>query len=190
MQLAKTVRKEYAVMNIELKTERLLLRPLSLNDVNALHEYYSDEENTRYITNLPYKTIEATRQYIADAAEEWEKAVPHYYVFAIELDGTVIGNAAVSFDEYFHGLLYCIINKLYWRNGYAAEALSALKNYLLHEMPDMRAKQLLMRCDHRNKAAAGLAEKIGFAEENSMPLFRFYSDSGEIVPDLVYVLDV
>ena len=177
-------------MNIELKTERLLLRPLSLNDVNALHEYYSDEENTRYITNLPYKNIEDTAQYIVTAAEEWEKAVPHYYVFAVELNGTVIGNAAVSFDEYFHGLLYCIINKSYWQNGYATEALAAVKEYVLHEMPDMRAKQLLMRCDHRNKAAARVAEKIGFTEERSMSLFRFYSDSGEIVPDLVYGLEV
>ena len=177
-------------MNIELKTERLLLRPLSSNDVNALHEYYSDEENTRYIADLPYKSIDDTAQYIATVAEEWEKAIPHYFVFAVELNGTVIGNAAVSFDEFFHGLLYCIINKQYWRNGYASEALSALKNYLLNEMPDMRAKQLIMRCDYRNKAAAGLAEKIGFKKDKEMPMFRFYSDTGEIVPDLVYVLEI
>ena len=177
-------------MNIELKTERLLLRPLSLKDVKAVHEYYSDEENTRYVTNLPYKTIEATESYIADAAAEWEKAVPHYYVFAVELDGAVIGNVAVSFDEYFHGLLHCIINKRYWKNGYATEALSAIKEYVLHEMPDMRAKQLLMRCDYRDKAAARVAEKIGLTEESSMSLFRFYSDSGEIVPDLVYGMEV
>ena len=177
-------------MNIEIKTERLLLRPLSSNDVNAVHEYYSDEENTRYIVNLPYKRIEDTAQYIAETEAEWEKAIPHHFVFAIELNGAVIGNAAVSFDEFFHGLLYCIINKSYWKNGYAAEALSALKDYLLYEMPNMRAKQLMMRFDHRNKAAARVAEKIGLAEESSMTLFRFYSDRGEIVPDLVYVLEV
>lgn len=158
--------------------------------MNALHKYYTDEENTRYIVDLPYKTTEDTEQYIAAVMKEWDKAVPHYYVFAVELDGTVIGNAAVDFDEFFHGSLYCIINKAYWRNGYATEALAALKEYLLHEMPDMRAKQLIMRCDYRNKAAARVAEKIGFREDSSMPLFRFYKETGEIVPDLVYVLDV
>ena len=177
-------------MNIEIKTERLRLRPLSSKDAEAVHEYYSDEENTRYVTNLPYKTIEDTESYIADVSAEWEKAVPHYYVFAVELEGAVIGNAAISFDEFFHGLLYCIINKRYWKNGYGTEALSAIKEYVLNEMPDMRAKQLLMRCDCRDKAAARVAEKIGLREESEMSLFRFYSDSGEIVPELVYGLEV
>ena len=176
-------------MEIEIKTDRLLLRPLSLNDTEALHEYYSDEENTRYVCELPYKDIAETEAYIRTVTDEMDKAVPHYFVLAIELNGTVIGNAGVSFDDFFHGTLDCILNKKYWNQGYATETLLALKNYLLYEMPDMRAKLLMIRCDYRNKAAARAAEKIGFKEQEG-GLFRFYRDTGEIVPDLVYGLEI
>ncbi len=36
-------------MYIELKTERLILRPLNIKDLNTVHVYASDIENTRFM---------------------------------------------------------------------------------------------------------------------------------------------
>lgn len=38
-----------------IKTDRLVLRPLSTNDLYTTHKYSSDVENTRYMINLPNK---------------------------------------------------------------------------------------------------------------------------------------
>ena len=40
-------------MYIELKTNRLTLRPLNIGDLDAVHTYASDIENTKYMINLP-----------------------------------------------------------------------------------------------------------------------------------------
>ena len=50
--------------NRTLETERLLLRPVTLDDAEAMFEYSSDEENTRY-TFLPNKDLEETKNIIA-----------------------------------------------------------------------------------------------------------------------------
>lgn len=48
--------------NRTLETERLLLRPVTLDDAEDMFEYSSDEENTRY-TFLPNKDLEETKKY-------------------------------------------------------------------------------------------------------------------------------
>ena len=50
--------------NRTLETERLLLRPVTLDDAEDMFEYSSDEENTRY-TFLPNKDLEETKNIIA-----------------------------------------------------------------------------------------------------------------------------
>ena len=47
-----------------LETERLILRPVTLEDAPAMFEYASDEENTRYIFETN-KSLEETRNNIA-----------------------------------------------------------------------------------------------------------------------------
>ena len=47
-------------MNIEIKTDRFVLRPLSINDLDTVHTYASDPENTRFMMWLPNDTKEET----------------------------------------------------------------------------------------------------------------------------------
>lgn len=44
-----------------LETDRLVLKPLSLNDLNDYHEYSSDEETLKY-DYLPHKTLQESEE--------------------------------------------------------------------------------------------------------------------------------
>ena len=51
---------EVIALNIEIKTDRFVLRPLSINDLDTVHIYASDPENTRFMMWLPNDTKEET----------------------------------------------------------------------------------------------------------------------------------
>ena len=52
---------------IEIKTERLVLKPLGIKYLDTVNEYAVDKENTRYMLYLPNETAEET---VEIAAEE------------------------------------------------------------------------------------------------------------------------
>jgi len=59
-------------MCIELVTERLLLRPLNVSDLQTVHKYASDAETMKYMFHLPKKSLEETRSFISRVSAEWQ----------------------------------------------------------------------------------------------------------------------
>lgn len=83
-------------MFYEIKTDRLILRPLDISDLATVHTYAGDEENTTYMFWLPNDTIEETKRFLNSVTNEWKKAVPNYYEFAIVFEGLQIGAISVT----------------------------------------------------------------------------------------------
>lgn len=48
---------------MEIKTQRLTLRPVQMEDVPTVHAYSSDWESLPYMVCLPYEVIEETAFY-------------------------------------------------------------------------------------------------------------------------------
>ena len=57
-------------MPIQIKTERLVLRPLGSADLQTVHAYASDAEATAYMLRLPSRTPQQTAQFLACAEQE------------------------------------------------------------------------------------------------------------------------
>lgn len=57
-------------MCYEIKTDRLLLRPLSTDDLESVHLYASDPDNTRLMLRLPNDTKQETARFLSDVAAE------------------------------------------------------------------------------------------------------------------------
>lgn len=170
----------------KIKTERLLLRPLDLSDLDGMHEYASDKENTTYMYLLPRK-IEETAEFLSGVTKEWKKDMPSFYEFAIELDGKLIGSISVYLsDNRDSGSLGWILNKKYWNNGYATEAAMALKDFALNIL---QVKKLTANCDYRNIASSHVMEKIGLKLESDNGI-RVYPKKNETVRELTYSLVV
>lgn len=167
----------------EIKTNRLLLRPLNISDLDSVHVYASDEENTAFMVWLPNTTKEETAQFLLNITEEWKKENPGFYEFAITIDGKQIGAVSVTLNKRKNmGELGWIINKQYWKKGYATEAALAVKDFALHVL---KVSKLTANCDYRNSSSYRVMEKIGLRLESDNGT-RTYPKNGETVKELTY----
>ena len=172
-------------MFIEIKTDRLILRPLDISDLETVHIYASDNENTLYMYWLPNNTKEETTEFLDNVTLEWKKESPNYYEFAIILDGLQIGAISIALDDTKNvGELGWIINKKFWERGIATEAAFAIKEFAL---TSLHLEKITANCDYRNVASYNLMQKIGMTLENDTGT-RTYPKNGETVQELTYSL--
>lgn len=175
-------------MYYEMKTERLFLRPLNIADLNTVHEYASNVENTQYMCLAYKKTIQETEEFLNRVTSEWKKSNPTFYEFAIVLNGLQIGAVSVYYlDEKREvGELGWILNKKYHKNGYALEAALAIKDFAFNTL---HLKKIIAQCDYRNTPSARLMEKLGLKLESDNGT-RFYPKRNETARELTYSFSV
>ncbi len=173
-------------MFYEIKTDRLTLRPLGINDLETVHVYASDEETTKYMFWLNRRT-EETERFLIGVTKEWEKETPSFYEFAIVFDGLQIGAISVYLREAGKtGELGWILNKKYWKKGIASEAAYAIKDFAVNIL---KVEKLVAYCDYRHIASYSLMRKIGLTLEKDDGI-RTYAKTGETVKELMYSLAV
>ncbi len=145
-----------------LHTKRLTLRPLTVYDLTAVHEYSSDLETTKLMMFLPNETLDETKEFLINAANEWEKETPTYYEFGMIYKENLIGAISVYLDETMtEGELGWIINKAYWKQGFTKEAALTIKDFCIHEL---KLKRILAHCDSQNIGSYRVMEAIGLTK--------------------------
>ncbi len=165
-------------------TERLLLRPLCIDDLTTVHRYASDTEITRYMMNLPNSVPEESQKFIEDAAAEWNKESPDYYEFAILLEDKQIGGVCLYLTEdRKQGELGWILAPDFHGNGYASEAADAMITLARR----LKLDSVFARCDSRNKASEALMQRLGMTLESSDGT-RYYEKKNEYASELRYSL--
>jgi RimJ/RimL family protein N-acetyltransferase len=172
-------------MTVELRTERLLLRPLAADDAEALHVMNADPEVMRFIGNGEPLTLEETEARAAKAEAHWDAHGWGFFAAVETATGTLIGWAALATPHFLPEILP--VTELGWRvrsdrwgRGYAPEAARAVAGFAFGELGLDR----LVSCIHsRNAASIRVAEKLGMAleRETTVPGFD--------VPCSVYELE-
>lgn len=142
-------------------TERLLLRPFTLKDINAFHQLCSDKEVMQYIGDGCLPTLEMTQQSI----ERWIK---HYNTHGYGLLALVLRETNELMG--FCGLIKQTIQgnekielgyrlgKKYWNKGFATEAALKIQ---AHAFQDLKIEELISIIQPNNKASRNVAEKLG-----------------------------
>jgi RimJ/RimL family protein N-acetyltransferase len=164
-------------MNQPTPTERLLLRPVTLEDGPFILELLTSKSWLDNIGNRSVYTLDDARKYISD------QLLPAYgtpgcgpMLCVLKSDGTIIGNTGVysrpgldtpdfgfAFLEEYHG------------KGYASEASVANLAYALaHGHSELLAITL-----PTNQPSLSLLEKLGFAREPG--LIRLPGDPKDLV---------
>ena len=163
-------------------TERLLLRPLCMDDLHTVHLYASDVELTRYMMNLPNKDIHESRNFIAEAEAEWAKSAPEFYEYAVVYKGLHIGGVCLYLsDNGTKGELGWIISADCHGEGLATEA--ALSMVQLARKLGLEA--VYARCDSRNAASQKLMQRLGMELVDGSGT-RFYEKKQETAGELRY----
>ncbi len=146
-------------MYIELKTERLLLCPISTKYLLSTHEYASDIENTKYMENLPNKTIDETRHYLEGAEKSWNNDIVTVFEFALISKDGHIGAVGLYLDtESKDAEIGWIINARYHNMGYMSEAV---KEVIRFAFENLGLKSVYAKCDQENKASERVMQKVG-----------------------------
>lgn len=113
--------------NIRIKTERLLLRPLTVDDAQDVFEWVSDERVARYMVYTTYTDIEQVKAWLTFASQD---TATYNFGFERLFDGKLIGSGDIG-PYRKHGGWGFGYNFRYdcWGMGYATEATKAMINY-------------------------------------------------------------
>lgn len=113
--------------NIKIRTERLLLRPLTMADAEDVFEWVGDERVARYMVYTTYTDIEQVRQWLAFVCQD---ASTYHFGFERLSDGKLIGSGDIGPDTKRDGWGFGY-NLRYdsWGMGYATEAVRAMMRY-------------------------------------------------------------
>ena len=143
---------------MEIRTQRLTLRPAGMQDLHTTHAYASDLENTRLMMYLPYATLEETAESLRDAERQWRMTAPERYEFSVLLEGKHIGGITLYMqDDRTEAELGWVLHKDYWRRGYVTEAALAVMNFAR----SMGVNRIFACCDSENVASYKTMEKLG-----------------------------
>ena len=167
----------------ELHTERLVLRPFRMGDVDDVFAYEADEQFSRYVALAPWPyahddAIESCRR---SSTCDWAQDA----VFAIDLAGSVIGSTNLMLDlpNLVAQLGYAVAPK-HWRNGFAREAVGGLLDWAF---PTYSLVRVFAHCDMRHDRSWQLLERLGMTREG---LIRSATRTtrGELRDEFVYGL--
>jgi len=148
---------------MKIKTDRLVLRPLTTEYLSEAHEFLGDLENTRSTKYFPTDSIEETREFLARCEAEWQKNLPTYHEFAVILDTSLVGKVSLYLSpDRSTGNIGWIFNKRFWGRGYAQEAATAVRDFAFEVLG---IKKLVARCDYRNTSSITLVKKLGMQFE-------------------------
>ena len=165
---------------MELRTERLVLRPLCAQDLETCDQYALDADNCRYMLFLPNQTSAETLAFLKSCEAEWDREVMEAFEFAITLEGRHIGAVSLFREEECLELGW-ILNKAYQGKGYAYEAARALMDFAIEVLD---AERIVAHCDTRNAPSYRLMEKLGMQRLGEGP--REYSDERGMAREYEY----
>jgi RimJ/RimL family protein N-acetyltransferase len=157
---------------MQLETERLLLRPLSEDDLDAIAPLYGDADVMRYIgAGVPW-----TRHRAAEAIDRWTSywAADGFGMLAVvrREDDALIGDVGLlawNPDTWSHGTRASIgpgaeieigwtLGRDAWGRGYATEAARAVRDWARDELG---LERLISLIHPENAASIRVAEKLG-----------------------------
>jgi ribosomal-protein-alanine N-acetyltransferase len=155
-----------------IETPRLILRPLTMADLDDVWAYASDPEVTRY-TRFDYHTDRST-------AEKWLKsavdsAAGENFLFGLEhrQDKKVIGGAGIRglnpHDRYAE--MGWALARAYWSQDYATEAVRALIGF---GFTHLNLNRLEAVCVPEHAASRRVMEKAGMQCEGILRKREFF----------------
>lgn len=175
----------------DLKTENLILRKFTKNDIEALFTIYSDPEVNTFLPWFPLKTIEEARIFFEEKYNrDYQNSRGYRYAICLKGDNVPVGYVNISMYE-SHDMGYGLLKK-WWHKGITTEACRAVlkrakKDGILyvtatHDIKNPRSGEVMKRL--------GMIYKYTYLElwqpKNIEVLFRMYQLNFDGMTDRVY----
>ena len=140
-----------------LETERLILRPLNIDDAESVYKWASDERVAKYMIYSRHKSIDDTKKFIAslenlpDNSYEWG--------FLLKDTAKLIGSGGIRYVEkekawsFGYNIRYDC-----WNKGYTTEAAKCMINFAYSKCG---ARDFISEHAIDNPASGRVMEKCG-----------------------------
>lgn len=160
------------------ETERLVLRPFTEHDVDAVFALLRDPEVNTFLPMFPLRTREEAERYLREVFLRGPDLAEIRYAICLRPDDTPIGYVKISGDD-SHDLGYAL-RREYWHCGIVTEACRAI----LEEARRRKLPYVTATHDVHNPRSGAVMKKIGMTycysyEEQWQPkdfpvIFRMY----------------
>jgi RimJ/RimL family protein N-acetyltransferase len=141
-----------------LETERLLLRPAGIGDVDEYVALSEDPEVTRFVTALDRR---GAAERLAANEREWRERGHGMFALIDRRDGRFLGRAGLKywpqFDETEVGW---VLRRDVWGQGYASEAAGAILDWGFGVVP---APYFTAMIDPDNERSIRVARRLGLS---------------------------
>lgn len=160
-------------MQYILETERLYLRPFTIDDAIHLYELNSDPEVLKYTSDLPFKNKESAQQfishYIANVYTKPKSAISTKmgrYAVIRKKDNLFLGWCGLKYhkDTRYIDVGYRFYKK-YWNLGYATESAISIVNYAFN---NLKLPFVVAHVHLDNKASQKVLDKIGMYKHSNI----------------------
>jgi ribosomal-protein-alanine N-acetyltransferase len=144
---------------VTLKTERLVLRPFGLGDVDDMVAMGGFPTWDGTGPPRPYTRRHAEELVAQRVLDPWDTKP----AFAIVLDGTVIGVVGMTINrEHETAVFGYSLQEKHWGKGITSEAVRAVLSWALR---DLGLEKVSAEADVRNERSWRLMEKVGMTRE-------------------------
>ncbi len=170
---------------MELRTQRLVLRPFQTGDVVDSLAYRNDAEFVRFLPHIPFPfTMQDAERFVSlNMSEPWDTSP----TFAVILDGKLTGTVNLEIDPATRSaMLGYAIGRTWWGLGIATEAATAT---MLWGIKASGLTRVWASTDTRHIKSQRVMEKLGMKRE-SVQVEHHRGRNGELIDEVVYGLDI
>ncbi len=164
-----------------IETERLILRPMTVEDAEQVFVWCSDPEVNRFMPYPLYTDVEKVREWISSIKEDSNE-----FGFELKETGILIGSGSISplKVEGAYELGYNLRSDC-WGKGYGTEAAKAMIKWAHDELD---AHEFTATHANANTASGNVIRKCGFAFDH----FTTYEkpDGSEVFKASAYIMHI
>jgi ribosomal-protein-alanine N-acetyltransferase len=165
-----------------LKTERLILRPISENDIENIHKLHCLDETDRFNTSGIPSNINETKNIVEKWIFENNLENNKSFTFAVELneEKEFIGLIGINLgkEKYRNAEVWFKYDYNYWNRGFATESL---KKIIKFGFQTLKLHRIEAGCAIENIGSISVLEKVGMLREahtrKLLPLRTGWSDN-------------
>ncbi len=150
-----------------LRTARLLLRPFTAADTDAIFALQSNPRVLRYWDTPPWQERAQAERFIARCQQMAQAGSGARLAIDRSADGLFIGWCVLmNWDPTYRSAMlgYCLAEAA-WGQGFATEAAGALLQWAFNTLDLNRVQS---EADTRNAASGRVLEKLGFLREGTL----------------------
>lgn len=149
---------------MSIQTDRLIIRPLELDDAPDLFEYMSDPVVTEFAIGYPHQTMAEAEHYVESVLNIYDQNYPSIWGICLKPDPTVISTCGFElyFEEHKRAEIGFAFSKSVWGQGIATEAVSTL---IKHGFETYNFNRIEAISNPKSIASQRVLEKCGFTKE-------------------------